>query len=115
MPVLAVNDGVLEKTAPTYPKFKVPVLEKVISQPVVPQVTTPEQVSVPVEILITFLRAPVEVVALMVSEPQDTVPAPTLRVAAVIPDAGLGMVMAFVTDSVLEPLTVTVLFAFTAA
>lgn len=86
-----------------------------IWQPVVPVVTVPETASVPVETVITFLRAPDEtVVAAMVSVPQDNEPAPTTRVTFLLVD-GLGMLTSPLTASVLVPPIVSVLLAVAAA
>jgi hypothetical protein len=101
--------------------FQVPAPEKVIWQPVaavvpvVPVVTVPATVSVPVERVITFLRAPDEtVVAAMVSEPQDTEPAPIARVTFLLVD-GRGMLISPLTVRVLVPPIVSVLLAVAAA
>jgi hypothetical protein len=113
--VLAVNNSVLEKTVPTYPRFNVPASEKVIRQAVVPQVTAPETVSVPVEMVIISSRAPdAGVVALIVSEAQETVPAPIASVT-LKPALGLGMLIAPPTVSAFPPLIVTMVFAAAAA
>ena len=109
---LAVNVSACEKTVPVAPRFNVPAPEKTIWQPVVPQVTGPETVRVPVEMVITLLRP--EVVALIVSEPQETVPDPTVRVV-VPPVLGLGMVIAPLMVSELLPLIATVVPADTVA
>lgn len=106
--VAGVKVNLLVKTVPTNPRFSEPASEKVISQAVVPQVTTPETFRVPVEMVMISRRAAVVgVVALMVSEPQVTVPAP-MAMVRLNPAAGLGMVMFPLTLSVLAPLIVSV-------
>lgn len=88
-----------------------PVLVRLIVQPVVPVVISPEMVSVPVDTLIV-LSLPV-VVAFIVSEPAVKLPAFTL-IVPVIEDAGLGMVISPVTVREFVPLIVKVLFALIA-
>lgn len=113
--MLAVNAGVLEKTVPEPLKFIVPAPVNVIRQAVVPQVTAFVILRVPVEMVMISSRAlDVGVVALMVSEPQDTIADPIARVAFMLVD-GLGMVIAPMTDSVWPLLIVTVVLELTAA
>jgi len=90
----------------------VPAPVKVNWQPVVPVVIAPAIATVPVEIEIISLR--VVVVALMVSVPQESVPAPT-AIVQVRPNAGLGMLTRPVTVREFDPLIVIRLVAFTAA
>jgi hypothetical protein len=68
---------------------------KVIRQPVVPVVTVPEIITVPVEIDIIFALP--YVVALIVKEPAESVPAPTANVKFVPVVVGLAIVIRPVT------------------
>jgi hypothetical protein len=86
---------VLVKEPPT---FIVPAPVKVNWQPVVPVVTVPAMVSVPVEIVIISLR--VVVVESIVSEPVENVPAPTLMVKFVLLEPGLAICVSPVTAKV---------------
>lgn len=108
-PATVVIVGVLEKDPP---KFIVPAPVKVNWQPVVPVVTAPAIVTVPVETEMMSLR--VVVVALMVTEPAVSVPAPT-AIVQVKPTAGLGILMRLVTAREFVPLIVTRLVALTGA
>jgi len=92
--------------------FNVPAPVKIIWQPVVPVVSAPEIVSVPVVMfIISFL---VVVVADIVREPQVIVPAFTFKVQT-FPEDGLGIINAPVIANEFVPLTVRTLLELTDA
>jgi hypothetical protein len=92
--------------------FRVPASSRLIWQPVVPVVTFPETVRVPV-VMLTILFRPLDV-ANIVNEPH--VRSPALRFTVQLREVeGLGMLKSPVMESEFVPLKVNALFVVTPA